>query len=86
MSYTILKQYAFDTLPYRLKVIRKKPPRDAKGVILVQSTVDLQLIPEDSILYRPIWSNEPIWEIHLPKTFDKSVKKVAKTLDAVAFM
>ena len=35
MSYTILKQDAFDTLPYRLKVIRKKPPRDAKGVILV---------------------------------------------------
>jgi hypothetical protein len=27
-----------------------------------------------------------MWEINLPEDFNKSVKKVAKTLDAIAYM
>ena len=43
-------------------------------------------IPEGSILRTSASPRQNMWEINLPEDFNKSVKKVAKTLDAIAYM
>ena len=60
--------------------------RNHSHCILVKSSVDLKLIPENSLLTSPLKNECNVWELHLPKDFNKSVKKVAKTLDAVAYL
>jgi len=81
MPYTVLDPVRMKNITGRAKT-RKSPLKHTAGVLLITSSTDIYKIPENCLLQK---SNE-VWELHIPKDYNKSLKKLAKTLDAVAYM
>ena len=84
-KYTVLNPELFKKLNYRMQS-RNRPSTNRSHCILVKSSVDLSLIPENSLLSTPMKNDCNVWELHLPKDFKKDVKKLSKRLDAVAYL
>ena len=83
-GYTILDVERYRKLKWRKQ--RDKRLKGSGGLILVDHTCNIRYIPEGSILRTSASPRQNMWEINLPEDFNKSVKKVAKTLDAIAYM
>jgi hypothetical protein len=84
VTYTILDEARYKKLKWRKQ--RDKRLKGSGGLILVDHTCNMRYIPEGSILRTTASPRQNMWEINLPEDFNKSVKKVAKTLDAIAYM
>ena len=71
---------------------RTRPKANHVGIILVDSSCNLKYIPEDATLTTPLTPRVNFWEIHLKNNGkygqygEENIKKLAKTLDAVAYM
>ncbi len=71
---------------------RQRTKSGCSAIILVDSKTNLSLIPVDVQLTTPMIPRVNFWEIHLPNKGkygqygEKDIKKLAKTLDAVAYM
>ena len=71
---------------------RQRTKSGCSAIILVDSKTNLSLIPVDVELTTPMKPRVNFWEIHLKKDGkygqygEKDIKKLAKRLDAVAFM
>jgi hypothetical protein len=71
---------------------RKTPKANHTAIILVDSSCNIQFIPADATLTTPMTPRVNFWEIHLKKDGqygqygEKNIEKLAKRLDAVAFM
>lgn len=61
---------------------RKTPIKGYGSTLLVRPGTNLDLIPPGSEIRYAYGS----WEIHIPITNKKIVKKLAKALDAIAFL
>jgi len=85
MSYIVLDTEKFTTLPHRIKT-KKHPKLETGGRLLITKDTSLELIPENSHLTHAVWFRQNVWELNLPKDYNKSVKKLAKRLDAIAYM
>ena len=87
-NYTILNPDKFKYAGMRIRN-RRRPLNGRDGTIMVDSTVNLKLIPTDAIITTPLALRVSFWEIHFGKDGEygkKDVEKLAKRLDAVAFM
>jgi len=89
-KYTVLNPDKFKYAGQRIKN-RKQPLNGRDGTIIVDSTANLKLIPTNAILTTPLGSKSRVsfWEIHFGKNGEytkEKVEKLAKRLDAVAFM
>tara|TARA_R100001086_G_C11838621_1_gene258501 strand:+ start:147 stop:416 length:270 start_codon:yes stop_codon:yes gene_type:complete len=87
-KYTILNPDKFKYAGQRIKN-RKQPLNGRDATIIVDTTVNMKLIPTDAILTTPLSNRVSFWEIHFGKNGEYSkekIKKLAKRLDAVAFM
>lgn len=62
---------------------RSKPLAGYHSTILLKSGSNLDLIPPGSLLVR---NQDGEWEAHLPIKNKEIVKKLAKALDAIAFL
>mgnify|MGYP001200747400 CR=1 FL=1 len=71
---------------------RQRTKSGCNAIILVDTTCNLSLIPEDIELTTPMKPRVNFWEIHLKNNGkygqygEEQVKKLAKRLDAVAYM
>ena len=71
---------------------RQRTKSGCNAIILVDSKCNLSLIPEDIELTTPMKPRVNFWEIHLKNNGkygqygEKDVEKLAKRLDAVAYM
>ena len=81
MPYTVLDPARMMRITGRAKT-RKSPLKHTAGVILITSSTDIYKIPANCTLQK----REDVWELHLPKDYNKSLKQLAKQLDAIAFM
>lgn len=87
-KYTILNKDKFKYAGIRIKN-RKQPLQGRDGTIIVDPTVDLSLIPTNAIITTSLTPRVSFWEIHFGKDGEygkKDIEKLAKRLDAVAFM
>lgn len=84
VGYTVLDVERYKKLKWRKQ--RDKRLKGSGGHILVDNSCNMRYIPEGSIIKASISPRQNLWEINLPEDFNKSVKKVAKTLDAIAYM
>ena len=85
MPYTVLDAERYQLLTLRRRQ-RAKRLENSGGSILVDHTCNISYIPDGSIIKASMSPTSNIWEINLPRDFDKSVKKVAKRLDAIAYL
>lgn len=71
---------------------RQRTKSGCNAIILVDCNTNLSLIPVDTQLTTPLTPRVNFWEIHLKKNGkygqygEEQVKKLAKRLDAVAYM
>ena len=71
---------------------RQRTKSGCNAIILVDCNTNLSLIPVDTQLTTPLVPRVNFWEIHLKNNGKygqygkKDVEKLAKTLDAVAYM
>jgi len=84
VAYTILDEERYKKLKWRKT--RAYRLKGSGGLILVDHTCNLKYIPEGSLIKTTTSPRQNMWEINLPEDFNKSVKKVAKTLDAIAYL
>ncbi len=86
-KYTVLNP---DKFQYANKLrTRQRLKSGSNAIILVDCDADLSLIPPNVTLTTPLVPRINFWEIHFNKNSDfseENVKKLAKRLDAVAFM
>lgn len=61
---------------------RQKPVRPYSSTILLKPGTNVELIPPDS----EIKYVSGYWEVHMPLTNKLIIKKLAKELDAIAFL
>ena len=72
--------------------LRQRTKSGCNAIILVDCNTNLSLIPVDTQLTTPLVPRVNFWEIHLKNDGkygqygEKDVEKLAKTLDAVAYM
>ena len=91
MPYTVLDKEKFKHAKSKLKQ-RKKPLKHTVVHILVTSDVDITKIPENVDISTTLVEKTNLWEIILPKKGGfgdygkKDIEKLAKRLDAVAYM
>ena len=71
---------------------RQRTKSGCNAIILVDCNTKLSLIPVDTHLTTPLVPRVNFWEIHFKKNGkygeygEKDIEKLAKTLDAVAYM
>ena len=71
---------------------RQRLKSGSSAIILVDCNTNLSLIPVDTQLTTPLVPRVNFWEIHLKKNGkygeygEEDIKKLAKRLDAVAYM
>mgnify|MGYP001158407305 FL=1 len=71
---------------------RNRTKSGCSAIILVDCNTNLSLIPVDTHLTTPLVPRVNFWEIHFKKNGkygeygEKDIEKLAKTLDAVAYM
>ncbi len=87
-KYTVLNPDKFKYAGARIKN-RKQPLNGRDGTIIVDPAVNMQLIPTNAIITTTLTPRVSFWEIHFGKNGEygeKDIEKLAKRLDAVAFM
>ena len=86
-KYTVLNP---DKFKYANKLKqRQRLKSGSNAIILVDCNADLSLIPAGVTITTPLVPRINFWEIHFGKNAEygeENIKKLAKRLDAVAFM
>ena len=88
MPYTVLDKEKFKYAGQRIKN-RKKPLQGRDATIIVDNDCNLKFVPANAIITTPLAQKTNFWEIHFGKNGEygkKDIEKLAKRLDAVAYM